>query len=69
MNKLTTAPTSARVKTHDGRLYDARLTFESQWAHLADARRLSRHLDGYVATEVGNVTLPAKSIRWIKAAA
>ena len=42
-----TAPRSnVRVKTHDGRLYDARLTLAARWAYLADARRLSHHLDG-----------------------
>ena len=58
----------ARVRTVDGRLYDAHVTVDRWWARLDGARRLSRHGDGYAATLVGDITIPAtriESIRWL----
>jgi hypothetical protein len=67
MVNLTSTSGRGRITTHNGRLYDAEITLDRWWAHLGDAQRLSRHLDGYAVTPCGDITIPSKaieSIRW-----
>lgn len=64
-----TATGRARVRTTDGKLYAATVRLDGQtWVHLEEARRLTRHGDGWAGTPVANITIPARridSIRWL----
>ena len=62
----TTVTARARVRTTDGRLYDASVTLDRRWAHLEGVHRLSRHGDGYAATAVSDLTIPARRLAWIR---
>jgi hypothetical protein len=68
MTNSTATSGRGRITTHHGRLYDGQITLDRWWAHLGDAQRLSRHLDGYAVTPCGDITIPSqaiKSIRWL----
>lgn len=65
-NSTPTSGGKARVTTRDGKLYAATVTLDGPWAHLREADRLSRHLDGYLSHSVGSLTLPARDVQTIR---
>lgn len=63
---VTATSASARVRTVDGKLYEANVRLEAPWAHLTDARRLTRHGEEFAVAAAGDLTLRAQDVVWIR---
>jgi hypothetical protein len=56
----------ARVRLTDGKLYSADVKVTRPWVHLTDVERLTHHLDGFASRPVEDLSVPSRSVAWIR---